>query len=135
MFSLARKSVFLERPQVAFDAFEPLLEVRLHIEYRPVVIVRSNFAGEQLKDFGRFKRTQVQFEAILHEALDLVIGLTLLFRSEGQDRRLLLDRHYQRPSHAAKFCSNCRPWVWLFSGWNCTAKREPSASAAAKSTP
>ena len=31
-------------------------------------------------------------------------------------------RHYQRPSQAAKFSSSCKPWVWLFSGWNCTAK-------------
>src|SRR5690606_3151244 len=26
------------------------------------------------------------------------------------------------PSQPRKFCSNCRPFSWLFSGWNCTAK-------------
>jgi hypothetical protein len=41
--SCSLSSGLLERPQVAFDALEPLLEVQLNIGNRPVVVMRSNF--------------------------------------------------------------------------------------------
>ena len=37
--------------------------MRLHIENRPVVIVRSNFTGKQLKNLSRLECAEVEFEA------------------------------------------------------------------------
>ena len=95
-----------------------------------------NFFAEQLEDLGHLERPELQLEAVFQEALERVERLALLFGARVMIGALVFERLiYQRPSQATKFCSSCRPWVWLFSGWNCTAKREPSASAAAKSTP
>ena len=82
----------------------------------------------------RFELQLGTFE--VQEVLEDLLRRLLLRAVQREERRLALGpAHYRRPSQLTKFCSSCRPWVWLFSGWNCTAKREPSASAAAKSLP
>ena len=43
--------------------------------------------------------------------------------------------HYKLPSHCTKFFSSCKPAVWLFSGWNCTANKLGCAKATSNSTP
>src|SRR5262245_30774936 len=131
-------SALLERPQVAFDALEPVFQVSLHIENRLVVEQRAELAHEEIQRLFGLEGTHVQLEAVFEETLDGPRRALALGAVEFEDRGLvLLACHgaYQRPSQETKFCSSCRPWLWLFSGWNCTAKREPSASAAAKSTP
>ena len=48
-------------------------------------------------------------------------------RRGDQNRRLAPDSQRReawryRLANSTKFFSNCRPTVWLFSGWNCVAK-------------
>ncbi len=80
------KSVLLERPQVAFDAFEPFLEVVLHIENRPVVVVRGNLFGEQIQHLGDLERPQLQLETVFEEALENIQRLAFLFRGGVEGR-------------------------------------------------
>src|SRR5471032_1976361 len=80
--------VFLKRPDVAFDALEAFFEMGLNVENHSVVIVWRDFAGKELEDLSRLERAQIQVEALLHEALDLVIGFAFLIGRQRQDRRL-----------------------------------------------
>src|SRR5690606_8124441 len=121
-------SALLECPDITFDAGEAVGQQRLHVGNCPVVVVRGDFAANQLEDFQYLERAQLQLEALLQEALEHLRGGLLLGGLQLQRPQRALAAAHQRPSQATKFCSSCRPWVWLFSGWNCTAKREPSAS-------
>src|SRR3990167_5786729 len=84
-------SALLERPEVAFDALETVLEHRLHIENGLVVVVRGDLATEQIQHFLRLERAQLELEALLQEALDQLHRRLFLGSVEIQDRRLALD--------------------------------------------